>query len=357
VLQELNPNPVNGNAAAELVELGWFAIPLLIECLDDQRPTRCLGYWRDFEPGSFYLLRIGDCCQQILRAITGQRLYIRRDTNGYPVKDGKSAELKALYSKWWAENASLSPEEFYGRRLGSEDPGVRATAARTLLKADAKKHLGAVLAAIDSKGPGPGGCILEIAVSHLGKSHEPVMDAFLKSKDDFVSLIAAQFLLDKCGSERGAAEILARLKAWPKQDMSMSNFPSYAFTFLVRSRDSKIAEGVAGLFRHESRVIRLEAVGNARYFASPVVAQALLALLGDASDTGMLINDVEIRVCDHACGSLAELLAYPVRFEWQKPADVRDKYIAELIVWWKENRDKADWLDLAKKAAERLEKD
>ena len=34
------------NAAVELKKLGYEALPQIIAHLDDERPTRCVGYWR-----------------------------------------------------------------------------------------------------------------------------------------------------------------------------------------------------------------------------------------------------------------------------------------------------------------------
>ena len=43
----------------------------------------------------------------------------------------------------------------------------------------------------------------------------------------------------------------------------------------------------------------------------------------------------------------------PVEFNWHAPAGERDAFISELAAWWKENREKLDWAELAKKAAKR----
>ncbi|HZZ82774.1 MAG TPA: hypothetical protein VFE62_30020 [Gemmataceae bacterium] len=61
------------NAAKELEKLDMAAIPALIKHMDDLRPTRCKGHWRSYWPEGHYLLRYGDCCQQIFESITGIR--------------------------------------------------------------------------------------------------------------------------------------------------------------------------------------------------------------------------------------------------------------------------------------------
>ena len=92
------------NAAQELVKLGTAALPAIIDHLDDARPTRSVGWHRMFSHGSYYLLRYGDCCQQIFHAITEQEIYSRSSTNGYPIKDGQGAALKKKAQEWWEKN-------------------------------------------------------------------------------------------------------------------------------------------------------------------------------------------------------------------------------------------------------------
>jgi hypothetical protein len=97
------PEDKTPKPAIELEKLGMAAIPQIIAHLDDPRPTRCQGHWRRYWPESFYLLRYGDCCQQIFESITGYTIYERKDTNGYPMKDGKGAECKAQAESWWRD--------------------------------------------------------------------------------------------------------------------------------------------------------------------------------------------------------------------------------------------------------------
>jgi len=88
----------------ELQKLGTAALPLLISHLDDPRPTRCEGHWRSYSPESFYLLRYGDCCQQIFEGITGFTIHERGGAaSDYPMKDGKGKEVRARAQQWWQD--------------------------------------------------------------------------------------------------------------------------------------------------------------------------------------------------------------------------------------------------------------
>jgi len=120
---EKEPNP-----AVELERLGLAAIPELIAHLDDTRPTRCQADGRRFAPDSYYLLRYGDCCQQIFEGITGHSIYKREDTNGYPLKDGKGAQCKAEAERWWRDYQRKGEKQILieGTEAGDRDSPTHA---------------------------------------------------------------------------------------------------------------------------------------------------------------------------------------------------------------------------------------
>jgi hypothetical protein len=91
------------NAAVELKKLSYDAIPKLIAHLEDGRPTKCVGYWRNFAPETYHTLTYGDCCQQIFEAIALTSIYKRSDTNGYPHRDGVAKQCKERAEVWWKD--------------------------------------------------------------------------------------------------------------------------------------------------------------------------------------------------------------------------------------------------------------
>ncbi len=98
------------NAAVELQKLGLAAVPQLIEHLDDARPTRCKGHWRSYWPEGHYLLRYGDCCQQIFESITGHTIFRGTTTVSYPIHDGEEQRCKEKAEKWWQEFQKKNPK-------------------------------------------------------------------------------------------------------------------------------------------------------------------------------------------------------------------------------------------------------
>lgn len=96
VRDEEKPNP-----AEELAKLGTAVIPALIEHMDDLRPTRCQGHWRWYSSEGRFILRYGDCCQQIFERVTREQIYRRKTTTSYPTYDGSAADCKAKAQAWW----------------------------------------------------------------------------------------------------------------------------------------------------------------------------------------------------------------------------------------------------------------
>jgi hypothetical protein len=123
-----NPDSKKPNAAMELKKLGMDALPEIIAHLDDARPTRCEGHWRSYAPESYYLLRYGDCCQQIFECISGHTLYERTSTVGYPIVDGKGKECQAAAEKWLREYKEKGEKQMLieGTAAGDRDSSTQA---------------------------------------------------------------------------------------------------------------------------------------------------------------------------------------------------------------------------------------
>ena len=108
VLSELNVvfgvlDKKKPNAAVELEKLGMAAVPQLIAHLDDARPTRCKGHWRSYWPEDHYLLRYGDCCQQIFESITRRHLFKAKLRTPIPIQDNKGKECKENAERRWQD--------------------------------------------------------------------------------------------------------------------------------------------------------------------------------------------------------------------------------------------------------------
>lgn len=96
-------DPRGENSPAEqLVQIGYPAVPQLIEALEDPRFTRSVGFWRDFV-FSHHVLRVGDAALAILERIADRSFYQHTYTNAQMTKDEETAAVKAAVEAWWQE--------------------------------------------------------------------------------------------------------------------------------------------------------------------------------------------------------------------------------------------------------------
>ncbi len=101
------------NPAKALRVLGRRDIPRLIEMLADRRPTRCVAHWRDYKPGTWFLLRNQDIAIAILDSYRGVSFYDPSMSGIY-----FSRELPELQSavtdsvkEWYLEGPGAGPDE------------------------------------------------------------------------------------------------------------------------------------------------------------------------------------------------------------------------------------------------------
>jgi hypothetical protein len=181
VLDELGFGNLEGekakpNAAVELKKLGMAAVPQLIAHLDDARPTRCKGHWRSYWPDGHYLLRYGDCCQQIFESITGHSI----SSATYPIQDGKGKECKAKAEGWWQEYQKKGEKQVLieGTSAGDRD-------SPELAKRLAAKYPDAALAPIiQGAGASKDGWTRASLVSTANQLKDQKVVAFLKDELD-----------------------------------------------------------------------------------------------------------------------------------------------------------------------------
>jgi hypothetical protein len=98
------------NAAKNLRDLREASIPALLDLLDDRRPIRAVGYWRDFHP-TRTILRYQDAASQILGELLPGAPYVPGSTSSY--FSGEEAKertkLAEQIRKSWQRDKDKSP--------------------------------------------------------------------------------------------------------------------------------------------------------------------------------------------------------------------------------------------------------
>lgn len=90
LLDEGKPNSVQA-----LLEMKEAAIPALLALLDDRRPIRAVGYWRNFYP-TRTVLRYHDAAIQILNELLPDKPYVRRTTSSYLSAEDEEDRAKII---------------------------------------------------------------------------------------------------------------------------------------------------------------------------------------------------------------------------------------------------------------------
>jgi len=126
------------NAAIELKKIGQDAIPVLIEVLDDRRPIRSVGYWRNFWPQRT-ILRYQDAAIQILDALLPVPFYRESSTAAYLSNESPEVRYQTITRiRDWHRACQGKPEPEKLWIAVKMKPGIHPTIK--LLKALAKEH-------------------------------------------------------------------------------------------------------------------------------------------------------------------------------------------------------------------------
>lgn len=115
--------------AHHLVDIGFDAVPQLIEALDDQRLTRSVGYHFDHR-FSHHVLQVGDCAEFILRKIVGREFRSSNYGSRIFKNDANAGKFTEEVEAWWQEVKIKREEQFLIEAVesGNANSGRKALA-------------------------------------------------------------------------------------------------------------------------------------------------------------------------------------------------------------------------------------
>jgi hypothetical protein len=184
-----------------LAKIGYEAIPQLIEALDDRRFSRSVEH-------SNWVLRIGDCAEQIIRRIAG-RSFEAPGTSGAVLKDGDARTVKKQIQDWYGELQKKGPRQLLVDAVARGDV-ESPKQAELLVKQFPDQALDAIIGGVKAANRSWIGTRL---VKAAGKIKGDAATAFLQlqSKDSpsrFMRLAPAQALRGR-GQPEGVAAMIA----------------------------------------------------------------------------------------------------------------------------------------------------
>ena len=334
----------DANPAQELVNIGWDAVPLIIEHMEDDSPTRSVGYWRDFCPDTYHLLTYKDACQQIFEVIANVQIWDSRSTHDYPSFDRDPALLRKKAEACW-KAARETGAEAACERLLDLDPDL---AAEQLLKLNEKRWLPELKEKV-LKG-GPEAVTLLWSMYKLIQTDADYLRKVLNGPDLGAACWATDFLKSTHKSAEGVAVLLKRvaeLPADPRPEDLRSL--SRAMSEIAEERSLENAAAWRRFMDHPARAVRVLAAVRADGQPSREVVNALIPMLKDRSGADDVFEaytgSKNIRVSDWAAYSLAKILDMPrdhyVLFD--NDVEVKDATISRLNEWLEKNLATVNW--------------
>jgi hypothetical protein len=117
--------------AHQLVRLGVDAVGQLIDALEDERFTRCVGHHRSYYY-SHHVLRVGDGALDILQRIAARPFWEGTSTNAAMLKDGQAAETRNKVLAWWQERQRHGEKEQLSQAVAAGDRNSPCQAGRLI---------------------------------------------------------------------------------------------------------------------------------------------------------------------------------------------------------------------------------
>lgn len=341
------------NPATKLYKLGWDALPLVIEHLDDRRPTRCMGCGRSFIPKSFYLLRYGDACLEIFTAITGKVIYKRTSSSGYMIKDGLASDAKKAAKELWEKYGKIGQEKQLLDLLESETEYEQATGTARLIELDRKKYIPFIVKLIESKPMDKMTPIIIVVAWELDNTYQEFLVKCLAVKDMRACSIAAQTLADNCASDAGARALFKRLSGMDAiKTMEEDFYLGAAVNAIALAPGDFPINASLTLMDAKFKAVRIAAIEIAQILPNKRILEKLVTILDDKSQTGGS-GAFKFRICDQAVYSILEMLSYEKKYPDDEDHGTRDEFIVELKKFISENIGKFDWEKLRAEARKR----
>lgn len=106
--------------AAKLVKIGLPAVPKLIDAITDERPSRSVGFWRDYTL-SHRILTVGDVACAVISRLSSSNFYAYNPNQ--TMAEGR-AKFKAQAAAWWSKVQAVGEEKVLAEIVAKGEPGA-----------------------------------------------------------------------------------------------------------------------------------------------------------------------------------------------------------------------------------------
>jgi hypothetical protein len=334
--------PHRTSPAMQLVKLGNAAVPKLIECIGDSKPTRSTIFHRDLY-FSDQLLTVGTCAEIVLSRIAGQRF-----------GDGQTNNLARQEAEaWWREVSTKGEEQYLIERV-AKGGKVSVEAAKALAAKFPETAFDCIANAIDgSNDTGVQSELLDV-IGQLPRTEKAT--AYFKhqlknARDLKTRVMAARSIMDQ---DRDNA-IMTMIQEF--QQMTTTDLGGHweseelaLISFLSQSNSAIAIQEIRKAYDSRKPPIRTAIIQSFLSRGTKTVMDQQLsteveALLVQAlSDTVQLVGYKSYeedgvfqnpRNCELAAHALRKLMPADYKFEFSMPMEVLEKERLDAIKSWR----------------------
>lgn len=344
--------------ADRLVEIGFEAVPFLIEAMLDDRLTYGVGYHRDFY-FSHEVMRVGEAAQEVFERISGIQLASQpvlrvfgEDPATFSKEDGRKS-LQEAARRWWRKFEAKGERQFLIDEVSSGGESVRTLASALMVgyPADAPAALQAGLKKAKDDWSYYR-LVYEVGNADFEGSEAVLRQVIRENRFGKGTLAALEALRERgvAGGLDLAIALLDEEKTWKEGGWGDRMPAEDLLEFLLESREEKAARAILERLEKLTLDLRVDVVevlqrvltgeekpGDATL---AVIEEILVRLLEDPSRrTGMSGGLGELRyrdprVCDLAAETLRAGWGDRYAFDYESPLKVRDRQcLAAANVW------------------------
>jgi hypothetical protein len=293
-----------------IVEIGWPAIPKLVEHLTDRRLTRSVGFHRNFDRHRT-VLRVQDVAVQCVEKITGIHFYNPSSTGSYLSNEQpevREAVIKSIRT-WWDENAQKGLVAVYLARLDQGAVWERVKVLQRIEQHDKK--------AIDSI------AVLKRWADSAAERDMPTIARELAKRSDR-SLLPLMRQLMKGADKQTAAEAVWCLLKWGDVD---------DYCFVRRTMKEEVQAGVQPAQSPLANAVRAEMKDS----NNPLAVPLLVEFLRRREPKGQWSDARQYHTwADDCIPALVRITGYDSGYRPNDPPEGRFESFNRWLAWWED---------------------
>ena len=299
----------------ELLAIGRAAIPVLTECLSDDRPTRSIYFKRSFY-AERHVVRVGGAAIACIERITHVSFYVPRGTGTWLYTEPPQRREAVIQDvkTWWEKHKDASEAEWLRSRIGVGRVYERARMLNRLIELEGYEKA------------------------------KPILQGWLESEDPHFRIIAATKMAAN-GDLSAVPRIEKELLEGRYEGGAAYPGPVDLMCWILRQDK---ANGVGTLkqyiIKHPSPIdlaAAFKALEEAETRAALQACVELLDVTTPISD-GQGDDGRKARIADLAAEHVQKVTKVDFGFSRAAPRSERDKVIQAIRKWWAEKRKTQD---------------